>query len=289
MGIAIASYVHAVAWIAQDDGHFRRVGLKAKVDTMGGSAATIRTLISGDIDLALAGGDAVLKANAAGADLVVIGTLVGRFYHRIVVRDGITDLRGKKIGIPFLGGPQDMAVKVALRRLGLKYGEDVEVVALGKEFNRMAALTEGEIDATTSQTPATRLKDLGVSVLVDLPATDEVFPYIVIAVQRERLRADRVKIENAVAALCEATRAYRDERNRDAHLKIIAEHLGNADVEGAAEARYRDAGPSLLALPPLVDRKGLQAVVELAGLDAGLVDRTIDDIVLRVLESEGKC
>ena len=182
-----------------------------------------------------------------------------------------------------------MAVKVALRRLGLAYGKDVEVVALGKEFNRMAVLTEGEIDATTSQTPSSRLKDLGVSVLVDLPATDEAFPYIVIAVQRERLKADRSKIENAVAALCEAAKAYRDEGNKSANLQTIASHLGNADVEGAAEDRYRTTGPTLLSYPPVVDRGALQAVIELAELDASLLDRTVDESVIAALQDAGKC
>lgn len=290
VGIAIPSYVHAVAWIGAERGHFEKAGTKVEVQVMGGSAATMRTLIAEKIDIGLAGGDAVLKANKAGADLVIIGSLVDRFYHRIVAREGIDDaetLRGKKIGLPFLGGPQDMAVKVALRKLGLDYDKDVEVVSLGKEFNRMAALQHGEIDVSTSQSPPSQLAELGLHVLVDLPAEPTKFPYIVVVTRRPWLKEHRSEAKALLTGLCEATKDYRD--HEDDSLKLIAEHLGNADVDGAAKERYQQSGPSLLSMPPTPNVESLQFVLELLGDGDTDPESVIDGSVLDEVIAEGHC
>lgn len=289
VGIAIGSYVHAVAWVAAERGHFDKAAVSAEVSVMGGSAATMRTLIAEQIDVGLAGGDAAIKANAAGADLVIIGGLVNRFYHRLVVRNGIEDaagLQGKRIGLPFLGGPQDMAVKVALGKLGLDYDKDVQVVSLGKEFNRMAALQSGEIDATTSQSPPSKLAELGASVLVDLPAASDPFPYIAVVVRRAWLAKHRVQARAVLQAICEATQDYRG--HQDPTLALIGKHLGNADVDGAARERYQQSGPSLLSYPPKIDTDAIKAVQAMLGDEqtiASLTDATVLDEVI----AQGHC
>lgn len=290
VGIAIPSYVHAVAWVGDEAGHFSRAGVKTKVAVLGGSAATMRTLIAEQIDVGLAGGDAVLKANAAGADLVIIGGLVDRFYHRFVVREGIDGaeaLRGKRIGLPFLGGPQDMAVKVALGELGLDYEDDVQVLSLGKEFNRMAALQKGEIDATTSQSPESKLAELGVHVLVDLPAKPLPFPYLVVAVRRSWLAKHRADARAVLLGLCTAISEYRTERDKS--LAIIANHLGNADVDGVARERYRVSGPSLLSLPPKPNVASLQFVLDLMGDTSTDPAAALDTSIVDALVAEGQC
>jgi len=290
VGIAIGSYVHAVAWVGDEAGHFREAGVEAEVTVMGGSAATMRTLIADQVDIGLAGGDAVLKANAAGADLVIIGGLVDRFYHRIVAREGVDDsasLRGKRIGLPFLGGPQDMAVKVALLELGLDYESEVDVVSLGREFNRMAALQNGDIDATTSQSPDSVLAKLGLHVLVDLPATDRKFPYIVIVARRSWLTSHRKQAKAVIAGLCAATVDYRSDEDKS--LAVIGRHLGNADIDGAARERYRNGGPTLLTFPPRADVESLEFVVELMGAAKTDVAAMVDHTLLDEVIAAGKC
>ena len=266
VGIAIPSYVHAVAWIAEENGHFEAANLDATVSVMGGSAATMRALISGAIDVGLAGGDAVIKANAAGADLVIVAGFVNRFYHRIVARQDTTDLRGKRIGLPFLGGPQDMAVRYALQQKGLTYGEDVEILSLGKEFNRMAALSRGEIDSTTSQTPPSHLAELGLSVVADLPAESVAFPYAMLVTTRQTLTEQPELVSGALTALCQGADDYRAQK--DESLAIIGKHIQGSDTEAVAEERYRLAGPSMISSPPVPDATGLQMVIDFLGPEA---------------------
>ena len=295
VGIAIPSYVHAVAWLAKDEGFFERASLRAQVQVMGGSAATMRALIARAIDVGLAGGDAALKANKAGADLVVVAGLVDRFYHRVIVRQDIRtpeDLRGKTIGLPFLGGPQDMAAKYALASLGLAYGEDVGVVSLGREFNRIAALSRNEIQATTSQTPLSRLKALGLRVLVDLPAADAHFPYLVVVVRREDLRSRPAVVRSFLKGLCDATAFYKDPSNEARSLDVIGGYLTHADNRGAATERYETSGPSLLSYPPEPTRAAFDRVLDLMGEGASAGKRLaslLDPTALQAVQREGAC
>lgn len=301
LGIAIPSYVHAVAWIGADKGFFgdaKPNPLAVKVQVMGGSAATMRGLIAGSIDVGIAGGDAVLKARAAGAELVVLAGLVDRFYHRLVARKAIKDgaaLSGKRIGLPFLGGPQDMAVRVALKQLKLRYGTDVKVLSLGKEFNRMAALQKGEIDATTSQTPPSQLAKLGLHVLADLPADDRLhFPYAVLVTKRETLSERRGALESLLGGLCEAIRFYKDRRNKPASLAVIAKRIGaGADTSGATAARYEVSGPRLLSFPPRPTEEAFETVRSFLGKKDGprLTPAKVFDLALlkKLTRDGGAC
>jgi len=290
IGLAIPSYVHGVAWIADDNGYFREAGFGARVDVLGGSAATARSLLAGSTEVGLLGGDTVIRADAAGGDLVIVGGLVNRFYHRLIGRAGLvptTDLRGRKIGLPFLGGPQDMAVRYALRARGIAYGE-VEIANLGREMNMMAALRRGDIDATTSQTPPHRIAELGFVVLDDLPAHAVAFPYLMIVVRRATLREHPERVRAALRALCRATEFFRGHRQDS--LAIIDRYLHGADTTEAADERYATSG-ALISWPPVPDPAGLDTVRDLLGDDAGPVDpaKLIDLAILDDLRAAGEC
>jgi NitT/TauT family transport system substrate-binding protein len=293
LGLAISSYVHAIGWIARDAGEFERNGVTPTIEVMGGSAATMRALIGGSIDVGLAGGDSVLKARAAGADVVVVAGFVNRFYHRIVGGEDVktmADLEGKKVGLGFLGGPQDTAVKVALADAGLVYGKNVEILNLGKEFNRMAALRGGDIDATTSQTPPSKLKEMGLHVLADLPATDAAFPYAMLIVKRDYLEKNREGVARTLASLCAASEFYRNEKDRS--LAIISENIKGSDTKDAARERYEISGPNMISLPPVPDVKGFETVVSNVDFPDGKkpdIAAAIDTSVLEELQAKGKC
>jgi len=282
LGVAIPSYVHAVAWVGQDAGCFAAEGLDVDVEVMGGSAATMRALIAERIDVGLAGGDAALKANRAGADLVVVGGLVDGFYHRLIAREGVAgadDLRGKTVGLPFLGGPQDMAVRVALRELGLDPEADVDVVNMGKEFNRMAALSQGEIDATTSQAPPSLVAELGFRTLVDLPAGDARFPYMTVVCRRELLEEEPGVVRRLVGALGDAAAYYRDPAHAEACLAVLARELSGSDTEGARRERYETSGPALLAYPPRPSREGFALVQSFLDPPEGGAEAELDRLL----------
>jgi ABC-type nitrate/sulfonate/bicarbonate transport system substrate-binding protein len=285
IGIAIPSWVHAVAWIAEDEQLFPDA-MPVTVNLMGGSAATMRALIAGSIDVGIAGGDAAIKANAAGADLVIVAGLVNRYYHRLIGGreiDSGAALVGGRIGLPFLGGPQAMAVDAALAQLGLSRA-DVELLSLGRDFNRMVALSRGDIDATTAALPGRLVEQQGFHVLADLPASGAAFPYAMVITTRERLETDPASIKATLRGLCRAVGYYRAPANRADAIDRVSARLGLTEADDPV-TRFDETGPGLLAWPPLPDRQGLaQVAAQLDGPDA-----TIDLELLHALQAEGEC
>ena len=291
VGIAIPSWAHAVAWVTEDAGIFEAHGIDASVIQMKGSASSMRGLLSGDIDVALAGGDAMSKANLAGADLVLFGGLVNRHYHRLVTVPSVQqpeDLKGKAFGLPFLGGPQDMAVKMALDKFGLSYNEDVEVRNMGSEYARLASLSRGDVDAVTSSAPQSVIDALGMNVLVDLSAWDMAFPYMQLIARRSFLEEDEDRALALLRAIAEGTRYYKEHPSES--MAIVTKYLG--DKKGSAKESYETRGPGHLSYPPYPDPAGLQTVMAFLAEDnpkasPDLASKYVTLRYLDKLEAEG--
>ena len=260
LGFAIPSWVHAVVWVTEERGLFKKHGLEAKLFQMKGSSASMQALLSGDLDVALAGGDAMIKANLAGADLVLFGGVVNRHYHRLVVRKDLAkpeDLKGRSVGLPFMGGPQDMAVKMALQRFKLGYNTDVVIKNMGAEYARLASLTKGDVDAVTSAAPPSVLEKLGLRVIADLPSWEIPFPYMQMIAQRSFLKDRKDTALAFVRALSEGIRFYKDEREES--IAIVEKQLGAK--KGDPKEAYDTRGPAQISYPPYPDLEGLKLVL----------------------------
>jgi NitT/TauT family transport system substrate-binding protein len=265
VGMAIPSYAHGVLWIAKDAGFFKAEGLEVEIFVLKGSADAARLLLAGNLDVALAGGDAVVKADLAGGDLAAAAVLVGTFYHRIVGGESLREpaqLKGRSIGLPFLGGPQDMTVRAALKRSGLKPGDDVKLVNMGAEYARLAAVSQGRVDAVTSDAPPSVLDGLKLRVVADVPAWKIPFPYIAVVARRPFLEKDEDAALRFLKALCRAMDYYRGHEKES--LAILARATaGEAGSKVDAAENYRLNGPSRFTFPPTADAAGFKTVLEL--------------------------
>jgi NitT/TauT family transport system substrate-binding protein len=294
VAIAIPSYVHAVAWIAREKGFFGRHGIDAEVVTTGGSSDAMRALLSGDIGIALAGGDSAIKANLAGADLVVFGTVVNRHYHRVVVRPEIresADLRGKSFGLPVLGGPQDFLAYVMCRKWGLEYGKDLTIKVLGKEVARLPTLLRGDVDAMAVAGPRAMVEGMGLRVLADPRTWDEPAPYMMMVAKRSFLADHPDLVTDFVRALADAQAFYMD--HPEEALPVVFQKLGPG--EGSANENYAEGGPLMYVVPPAPDaaamRTALDYIASMPDLAAKARDfdlgRMLDGTLVQRLEAEG--
>lgn len=295
IGIAISSYVHAVAWVANDKDLFEQAQIEPNIQVMSGSSSTMQGLLSNNLDIGIAGGDSMVKANLAGGDLVVIAGLVNRFYHRLISRAGgprLEELDGEIIGLPFLGGPQDTAVKYALETAGLSYENDVDVRTMGADFNRLVALSRGDIDITTASLPPARLAELDLEVVADLPAWDVEFPYAAVIVRRSFLEANRPAVRNFLRAYCGGVRYYKDDANREENLQLLAQRFGTSTDDPQNIDSYENRGPDFIASPPFPSVEAFATVLdfmddpEAAGLAP---DEYFELGLLEELERSGQC
>jgi len=104
-------------WTAADNGYFSKHGVNADVQLISGGANTVAALVSGQVQIADAGGSEALSAISNGADLVVLGTIAPVYPYVLEATQDINspgDLVGKKIGVATFGGSADIATRVVL-------------------------------------------------------------------------------------------------------------------------------------------------------------------------------
>jgi putative hydroxymethylpyrimidine transport system substrate-binding protein len=167
------------------------------------SSDSLKLLASGRADLAVVDIHDLGLARERGEDLVGVGVLVNRQLAAVIARDGIRrprDLEGRRVGVT--GLPSDDAV---LRAVVERDGGDfdrVRRVTIG--FTAVPSLVAGKVDAVTAfwNVEGVTLERRGVRTHeFRLDARGARYPELVFATTRAKLRAERRKIENGMAAI----------------------------------------------------------------------------------------
>ena len=113
-------------------------------------------ILGGDAQVAISGGEAIIRAYAHGAaDLVFIGSAKNTLTHSILAKPDIKrpeDLRGKKLGLSRLGSNSHYFIIQALRKSGVEPNE-VHFIQTGGQVENLAALLSGNVDAATMSGP----------------------------------------------------------------------------------------------------------------------------------------
>ena len=110
-------------WMAQAAGLDAKEGLKVETILMEGGSRGVQVLLSGEIQAMHVGLAPVVQANKQGADLRLVTSTANTIPITIFASPAIktaADLKGKTIGISTFGSETDVAVSIALQRLGLK-------------------------------------------------------------------------------------------------------------------------------------------------------------------------
>lgn len=152
------SFPNGVAWpyfsVAEDMGYAKDEGIKFRISSTDGSAASYKVLVAGQADYAFTQPAQVLNGLAQGEDVVSIytayqghvyqfATLASSAYHRIA------DLKGTKIGISSVAGGQYPYLLATLKGAGLTVGpgKDVEIAEVGRGGAATIALKDKRVAA----------------------------------------------------------------------------------------------------------------------------------------------
>ncbi len=159
-------------WVALEAGIFQRNGLDVDLQLISSSTAAVAALVSRNADFSQAGGSEAISANVGGADLVVVSITGATYSYLLEAAPEIkspNDLKGKKVGISTAGSSSDVAVRVALKKVGLEPDKDVAIVPVGDVPTRVAAMKGGAIQATVVNPPeTTSLEQAGFHSILDL-------------------------------------------------------------------------------------------------------------------------
>ena len=97
----------------------------------------------------------LVTTRLAGADTIMIQTLVPTFVDHIVGSSSISELpqlKGKTRGVNCVGSTSDLGLRLALRRLGINSEIDT-IITAGGNPERLAALSRGLVQFTIMPAP----------------------------------------------------------------------------------------------------------------------------------------
>lgn len=144
----IPSVQYANFYVAAEKGYFAAEGLEIEFD-YSFETDGVKLVAANQLPFAVVSGEQVLLARAQNLPVVYVMAWFQHFPVAIMAKaeTGLTspaDLRGKRVGVPVLGGANFIGLRAVLAQVGLT-PEDVAIQAIG--FNQVAALSAGQVDA----------------------------------------------------------------------------------------------------------------------------------------------
>src|SRR5215813_13769677 len=118
-------------WFAKEANLYEKHGLAVEAIHIPGSSLALQAMLSGEVPIIQLGGTASMQANLAGADTVIVATILKKFLFSIFSRPEITriaDLKGKLFGATRFGTLSDFASRFALERNNITHDHDIAKV-----------------------------------------------------------------------------------------------------------------------------------------------------------------
>ena len=176
-------------WIAQDKGLFAKQGLTSELITFQGGTQTMQALLSGGIGFAASSTDTGVNAKLRGADIIGLAEWVNSLPYMFITAKEIDKpekLKAKKIAISRFGGAAHYAVRMVLIKMGIDPEKDVQILQVGDESLRLAAIRQGVVDATVLTPPSNlTARNLGFRILTSLQEAGVKYSFDGIFVSRE--------------------------------------------------------------------------------------------------------
>jgi len=264
MRIAIPSIVidFAPLWIARDKGFFRDERLDAEVTYIQGNIRGVQALIAGEVQAGIAGSAGPIGARAAGEDAVILAVPMNRLDYTLVARQPVrtaADLNGKKIGIGAVGGSDEVAVRIALRHLGVDPAS-VTMLVTGGSAERLAALRAGSVDAAPVGGATFIGGGTGLYKVLDLIDLGVEFPFTAIFSTRRFAAVNRDAVLGLIRGYMLGVRFF--QQNREEALAITARNLRTSNRE-LLERQWQYVKDHVFQKVPMPTEKGFKLVFDL--------------------------
>ena len=203
IGISAPVVTIVPVWMAEAAGFYTEEGLKVEVISTEGGSRGLQVLLSGEIQGMHVGLAPVVQANTAGADLRAITSTSNTVPITIFTKPGVRDaaaLKGTTIGISTFGSETDIAVSLALKKLGLSR-QDVTISQIGGSGQRLGALLSGRIDAAPLLEPGiTSAREKGFYPLLDLASEKTPWIFDAVVVTKSYMQQHRDTLTHFVRA-----------------------------------------------------------------------------------------
>ena len=298
VGLSSISATSGSIWVAEEKGLFKKHGIDAEVIIIGGGASrVVSSLVAGEIQFSVGGGDSVIRAALRGADTVLAASPLKTGLQRLMVRPEIktpADLKGKKVGITRFGSASHWVLQLFLRKWGMR-SEDVQMVQLGSSPAMFASLEKGGIDGAVFTIPTFFVaEERGYRILADPVDMDIYYLQNSVDSTKNFLRQKRDPTVRFVRAICEGLAYFK--KNRQESVAVLQKKLR---IQSAQEKdiKYLEASYDLLATKfynqvPYATPKAVETTLEfIAGEDPKAKGADpklfVDESVVREVEASG--
>ena len=248
VGLSSVSATSGSIWVAEENGLFRKHGIDAEVIIIGGGASrVVSSLIAGEIQYSVGGGDAVVRSALRGADTVLVASPLKTGLQRLMVRPDIktpAELKGKKVGITRFGSASHWVLQLFLRKWGMR-SEDIQMVQLGSSPAMFASLEKAVVDGAVFTIPTFFVaEDRGYRILADPVDLDIYYLQNSVDSTKSLLRQKHDQAVRFVKGICEGLAYFK--KNRKESLAVLQRKLR---IQSAQEKdlRYLEASYNLLA------------------------------------------
>jgi NitT/TauT family transport system substrate-binding protein len=161
-------------YVGQEKRLFKKYDLDSELIMVRSGSVAIQSLLAGEIQYAASGTSSGIEAKLAGADMISIT-------DTLVTSDRIksaNQLKGKRFAVSRLGAISDIALRLALKNLGVDPSKDAVILGIGDAAARFAALKVGSVDATVISPPDTlTARKLGFNLLTSFQDAGIKFAY----------------------------------------------------------------------------------------------------------------
>jgi NitT/TauT family transport system substrate-binding protein len=262
IAVGAASVASLPTWVAQDAGYFAREGVPAELIYIRGGPQTMSALVSGEVPFAQIYGGALLAAALTGADVVIVAGLINQPFFSIITTKGIDkpeDLRGKKIGISTFGSSTDFALRLALKKWGIKADSEVSILQMRGVPEILPAMASGALHGGVMSPPTNMMAmRAGFKELAYLPQVGISFQHTSIATSRrylERNRATAIKMLRAYRSAIERIKA-----DKPFTIKTLSKYMNTSD-NVVLDYSY-NTGLPLFRPVPYPTMEGIQAALD---------------------------
>lgn len=292
VGLVSITPSNAAVLAAVDGGFSKKHGLDVKPLILAGSSTALAAMLSGEVSLISIAGSGLINAHLAGGDAVMVAGMVNFAPYDLIVSKEIKrieDLRGKKLGIARFGGSADFLARWGLEKNGLKPGKDVTILQTGGNPERLAAVSQGAIQATLlEQAFAYQAKKAGFRSLLDYSTAGLDYQHNGIGTTKSFIEKNRDVINRFMKALVEGIHRLRNDRPFG--LKVIERHLRISDSE-VIQTAYDYYVPKIDPVP-YVNLKGMKFLLDTIAetnpkANKAKPEEMINNSVLQEIEGSG--
>jgi len=187
---------------------------------------------SGEVPIGVFTGGAVINANLAGGDLVVIASSMNVMTFVVMARPEIKrpeDLKGKKIGVSRFGSATDFGLRYVEEQWPIKRQRDFAVIQVGGVTDVYNALRAGALDAAVINAELAILaRREGFRELADIAKMGINFPTSSVITTRSFIKRNENTVRKFLRGFVEGVHFAKTQRGPA--IKIMQKYLRSSDA-----------------------------------------------------------